>query len=192
MPHLIGPDLRINIEFGHEARMRPRHHLEVDPPKPHAFELRFEVPAPKVVFQNWGSALLRWKHPRIRPGIGEHIEPLLNQSGDTVPERRPTIRVETFSEPRGSPENRPVVDQKNQDIDPDGRISSVLVSNVLKQESRHQVIALGRLGWSLRRIQKETGVRRETISAYLKNAGVQLRPHAPDSCGQNRPVVPTG
>jgi transposase len=50
------------------------------------------------------------------------------------------------------------------------------VSNVLSEEQKQQVIALGRLGWSLRRIQKETGVRRETISAYLKEAGVALRP----------------
>lgn len=37
-------------------------------------------------------------------------------------------------------------------------------------------MALGRLGWSLRRIQGETGVRRETASAYLKAAGIALRP----------------
>jgi len=46
----------------------------------------------------------------------------------------------------------------------------------LNEEKKQQVIALGRLGWSLRRIERETGVRRETISAYLKEAGVGLRP----------------
>jgi transposase len=50
------------------------------------------------------------------------------------------------------------------------------VSNVLNEEQKQQVIALGRLGWSLRRIERETGIRRETISAYLKEAGVALRP----------------
>jgi transposase len=50
------------------------------------------------------------------------------------------------------------------------------VSNVLSKEKKQQVIALGRLGWSLRRIQRETGIRRETISAYLKEARVELRP----------------
>jgi hypothetical protein len=50
------------------------------------------------------------------------------------------------------------------------------VSNVLSEEQKQQVIALGRLGWSLRRIERETGVRRETISAYLKEAGVAQRP----------------
>ena len=50
------------------------------------------------------------------------------------------------------------------------------MSNVLKEENKQQVIALGRVGWSLRRIQKETGIRRETISSYLKAARVELRP----------------
>jgi hypothetical protein len=50
------------------------------------------------------------------------------------------------------------------------------VSNILGEEKKQQVIALGRLGWSLRRIQRETGVRRKTISAYLKEAAVELRP----------------
>jgi transposase len=50
------------------------------------------------------------------------------------------------------------------------------VSNVLNEEQKQQVIALGRLGWSLRRIERETSVRRETVSAYLKEAGIALRP----------------
>jgi hypothetical protein len=50
------------------------------------------------------------------------------------------------------------------------------VSNVLSEEKREQVIALGRLGWSLRRIEKTVHIRRETISGYLKAAGVPVRP----------------
>ena len=50
------------------------------------------------------------------------------------------------------------------------------MSNVLNEEQKQQIIALGRLGWSLRRIERETSVRRETVSAYLKEAGVALRP----------------
>jgi transposase len=46
----------------------------------------------------------------------------------------------------------------------------------LNEEKKQQVIALGRLGWSLRRIQRTTGVRRETAAGYLKGAGVALRP----------------
>src|SRR5882672_2247447 len=46
------------------------------------------------------------------------------------------------------------------------------MSNVLSEEKKQQVIALGKLGWPLRRIEEATGVRRETASAYLKSAGV--------------------
>jgi transposase len=46
------------------------------------------------------------------------------------------------------------------------------MSNVLSEEKKQQVIALGKLGWPLRRIEQATGVRRETASAYLKAAGV--------------------
>ena len=42
-------------------------------------------------------------------------------------------------------------------------------------EKKHQILTLGRLGWSLRRIEKETAVRRETASAYLRAAGIAVR-----------------
>src|SRR5215510_4991947 len=47
--------------------------------------------------------------------------------------------------------------------------------NVLSDDKKHQVVALGRLGWSLRRIEDATEVRRETASAYLKAAGIPVR-----------------
>src|SRR5438874_13738247 len=50
------------------------------------------------------------------------------------------------------------------------------MSNVLSEEKRQQVIALGRLGWPLRRIEQETGVRRETAGSYLKAAAIAVRP----------------
>ena len=53
--------------------------------------------------------------------------------------------------------------------------SSVLMSNVLDQQTQQQILALGRLGWSLRRIEAATQVRRETASAYLKAAGIPVR-----------------
>jgi transposase len=56
------------------------------------------------------------------------------------------------------------------------------MANVLSDEKKQQVIALGRLGWTLRRIQQATGVRRETASTYLKAAGVAVRP--PGAWGQ--------
>lgn len=46
----------------------------------------------------------------------------------------------------------------------------------MSEVKKQQVIALGRLGWSLRRIEQETGVRRETAASYLKAAGVEVRP----------------
>ena len=46
------------------------------------------------------------------------------------------------------------------------------MSNVLDHDTQQQVLFLGRLGWSLRRIEEATGVRRETASAYLKAAGI--------------------
>ena len=49
------------------------------------------------------------------------------------------------------------------------------MSNVLNEEKQQQVLVLGRLQWSLRRIEEQTGVRRETVSAYLKAAGIAVR-----------------
>src|SRR5689334_6085365 len=49
------------------------------------------------------------------------------------------------------------------------------MSNVLSDDKRQQIIALGRLGWSLRRIEQATGVRRETASSYLKAVGINVR-----------------
>jgi transposase len=47
--------------------------------------------------------------------------------------------------------------------------------NVLSDERKQQVLALGKLGWSLRQIEQATGVRRETASAYLRAGGVAVR-----------------
>jgi len=49
------------------------------------------------------------------------------------------------------------------------------MGNVLKHEKQAEIRALGRLGWSLRRIEDATGVRRETISRYLREAGIAIR-----------------
>jgi len=59
------------------------------------------------------------------------------------------------------------------------------MANVLSDEKKQQVLALGRLNWPLRRIQEETGVRRETASAYLKAAGIAVRP--PGRWGRHPP-----
>ena len=78
------------------------------------------------------------------------------------------------------------------------------MSNVLSQEKKQQVIALGRLGWTLRKIEQTTGVRRETASGYLREAEVAIRPpgrwgraspgpsrHAADSKPANERLVTT-
>jgi hypothetical protein len=59
------------------------------------------------------------------------------------------------------------------------------IANVLNEEKKQQVLALGRLGWSLRRIQQATRIRRETASAYLKAAGIAVRP--PRGWGRQEP-----
>ena len=62
------------------------------------------------------------------------------------------------------------------------------MSNVLSEEKKQQVIALGRLGWTLRRVEQATGVRRETAGAYLKAAGIAVRP--PGAWGRREPATP--
>ena len=64
--------------------------------------------------------------------------------------------------------------------------------NVLNEQKREQVVALGRLGWPLRRIEAETGVRRETASAYLKAAGIGVRdPGWVRRAGEPKPAIQT-
>ena len=67
-------------------------------------------------------------------------------------------------------------------------VAFVDMSNVLSEAKKQQVIALGRLGWPLRRIEQETGVRRETAGAYLKAAGIGVRP--PGAWGRRPPAKP--
>ena len=62
------------------------------------------------------------------------------------------------------------------------------MANVLSDTKRQQVLALGRLGWPLRRIEDATSVRRETASAYLKAAGIAIR--APGGWGRRPAAKP--
>jgi transposase len=57
------------------------------------------------------------------------------------------------------------------------------VSNVLSEEKKQQVIAPGRLGSSLRRLERAAHLRRETAGAYLRAAGIAVRP--PGGWGRN-------
>lgn len=63
------------------------------------------------------------------------------------------------------------------------------MGNVLETHRQQQVVALGRLGWSLRRIERETGVRRETASEYLRAAGVAVRGRGRPSEGPAKPAI---
>jgi hypothetical protein len=53
--------------------------------------------------------------------------------------------------------------------------------NYLKMPKKSQVLALLELGWSYRRIEAETGVRRETVSGYdrLRRSNAAKRSPAP-------------
>ena len=62
------------------------------------------------------------------------------------------------------------------------------MSNVLSEDKQQQVIALGRLGWSLRRIEREIGVRRETAGGYLRAAGIAVR--SPGAWGRSAAAKP--
>jgi hypothetical protein len=50
------------------------------------------------------------------------------------------------------------------------------MANVLNDEKKQRILALGRLASSLWRIQQATGVRRETAGIYLKAVGIAVRP----------------
>jgi len=78
----------------------------------------------------------------------------------------------------GDTQNRPLRDTQNPPLLRRVRtltkpeiLPSGAMSNVLNHEKKQEVLALGRLGRSLRRIEQATGVCRETISTYLKAAG---------------------
>ena len=69
--------------------------------------------------------------------------------------------------------------------------------NVLSDDKKQQVLALGRLGWSLRDIEEAVQVRRETASGYLKAAGIAVRPprtrKLPPTCdGASKPASREG
>jgi len=43
------------------------------------------------------------------------------------------------------------------------------MSNYLKMEKKQMLLTLRKLGWSFRRIERETGIRRETIAKYVQD-----------------------
>ena len=63
------------------------------------------------------------------------------------------------------------------------------MSNVLDEDKQQEIRALGRVGWTLSRIQEATGVRRETISGYLKAAGIPVRGRGRPSESKPKPAI---
>src|SRR5881628_2536392 len=63
------------------------------------------------------------------------------------------------------------------------------MSNVLDDNTQQQIRALGRLGWTLSRIQEATGIRRETVSGYLKAAGIAVRSRGRPSESKAKPAI---
>lgn len=66
------------------------------------------------------------------------------------------------------------------------------MSNVLKMDKQVLVRQLIDLGWSYRRIQRETGIRRETIARYdpRRAKAAKVTPDADEADSQNRPKCP--
>src|SRR6188768_4177533 len=63
------------------------------------------------------------------------------------------------------------------------------MSNVLDNDKQQQILALGRLGWSLRRIEQALAIRRETISGYLKAAGIAVHGRGRRSESKPKPAI---
>jgi hypothetical protein len=63
------------------------------------------------------------------------------------------------------------------------------MSNVLDDTKQQQILALGRPGWSLRRIEQAVAVRRETISGYLKTASIAVHGRGRRSESKPKPAI---
>lgn len=63
------------------------------------------------------------------------------------------------------------------------------MSNVLNNDKQQQILALGQLGWSLRRIEQAVAVRRETIGGYLKAAGIAVHGRGRRSESKPKPAI---
>ena len=59
----------------------------------------------------------------------------------------------------------------------------------MSDEKKQQVIALGKLGWPLRRIEQATGVRRETAGSYLKAEGIVINPPGWRRQSRSKPAI---
>ena len=62
------------------------------------------------------------------------------------------------------------------------------MSHVLDDEKQQQILTLGRLGWTLRRIEAAAEVRRETVGDYLRAAGIAVRGRGRPGEGPPKPA----
>ncbi len=63
------------------------------------------------------------------------------------------------------------------------------MGNVLDEQKQHDVIALGRLGWTLSRIAAATDVHRVTVGEYLRTAGIPVRGRGRPREGTAKPTI---
>jgi transposase len=63
------------------------------------------------------------------------------------------------------------------------------MSNVLEPHKQQEVLALGRLGWTLTRIGRATGVHRVTVGEYLRAAGIPIRGRGRPGEGSPKPTI---
>ena len=65
------------------------------------------------------------------------------------------------------------------------------MSNDLSEKKKQQIVGLGRLGWSLRRIERETGLHRKAAARYLSEAGIPIRKPARPNKQIAKPAIST-
>src|SRR6185436_167034 len=63
------------------------------------------------------------------------------------------------------------------------------MSNVLEPHKQQEILALGRLGWTLTRIGRATGVHRVTVGEYLRAAGLPIRGRGRPGEGLPKPTI---
>ena len=63
------------------------------------------------------------------------------------------------------------------------------MSNVLEPHKQQEILALGRLGWTLTRIARATGVHRVTVGEYLRATGLPIRGRGRPGEGPPKPTI---
>ena len=88
MPHLLGPNMRIDTQLLQERAMSAPHDLEVCPGQSGRFELWQETSPPAIVLCQRRREFLRREHPRARTRIERQGPPLIDGNEQPVGKRR--------------------------------------------------------------------------------------------------------